>query len=165
MEIINRRVGCKQEELDIGQEKYPTAPTAAFVDDYLGNVRTISAGIKNYRSVPGSLERIWNIRGHQKVGMASRSLHRAMKKRYCFIPSYTEILVSDHILDKRSVILHTRETLAYMNLKEKVSSTGYEENPVSSKDAKLSSTGHTHLKQTLRQLAHVAPMLKRWTRS
>lgn len=49
MVIIKRRVGCLGEELDIGQEKYPMAPTAAFVDDYLGNVRrTITSGIKNY---------------------------------------------------------------------------------------------------------------------
>lgn len=157
MEIINRRVGYKWEEWDIGQEKYPMAPTAVFVDDYLGNVRrTITSDIKNYQSVPGSLERVWNITGHQKLCMDSRSLHRTMKKRCCFIPSYTEDLVSDHALDKCSVILHSIETLAYTNFKEKVSCTGYEENPVSNKDAKLSCTGHTHLKQTLRQLAHVA---------
>lgn len=30
MKIIKRRVGCKWEELDIGQEKYLMAPTAAF---------------------------------------------------------------------------------------------------------------------------------------
>lgn len=39
MEIVNRRVGCKWEELDIGQEKYPIVPTDVFVDGYLGNVR------------------------------------------------------------------------------------------------------------------------------
>lgn len=47
-----------------------------------------------------------------------------------------------------------------MNLKEKVTPTGYEGNPVSSKVAKLSFTGYTHLKQTLRQLAQVAAIQK-----
>lgn len=59
MEVIKRRVSCKREELDIGQEKYLMAPTAAFLGDYLGNVRrTITSGIKNYQSIPASLERI-----------------------------------------------------------------------------------------------------------
>lgn len=114
------------EELNIDQEKYHMAPTDVFVDDYLGNVRrTITSAIKNYQSVPGSLERVWNFTGDQKMCMDSRSLARTMKKR-CFIPSYTEDLVSDHILDKCSVILHSRETLSYVNLKGKVTSTGYE---------------------------------------
>lgn len=39
MKIIKRRVGYKWEELDLDQEKYPMAPTAVFVGDYLGNVR------------------------------------------------------------------------------------------------------------------------------
>lgn len=104
--------------------------------------KKIISGVKNNQSVPGSFERVWNITGHKKICMDSRWLHRTMKKRCCFIPSCTEDLISDHILDKCSVILHSRETLAYMNFKEKVTPTGYEGNPVSSKDAKLSFTGH-----------------------
>lgn len=166
MEIIKRRVGCKWEDLDIRQKKYPMAPTAVFVDDYLGNARrTITSAIKNYQSVPGNLEMVWNFTGDQKMCTDSRSLHRKMKKRCCFIPIYIEDLVSDHTLEKCSVMLQSREVLAYTNIKGKVMSTGYEENPASSKDAKLCFTGQWHLKQTLRQLAHIAAIQKRWTKS
>ena len=59
MEIIERSVGCRREELGIGQEKCSMVPITIFVDDYLENVRRNTASlIKNYQSVSGSLERV-----------------------------------------------------------------------------------------------------------
>lgn len=59
MEIVKRSVGYKKEELGTGQEKCLMAPVTVFVDDCLGNIRrNTTSPIKNYQSVPESLERV-----------------------------------------------------------------------------------------------------------
>lgn len=61
-------------------------------------------------------------------------------------------------------MLHSREVLAYMNSKGTAKPMGYEENPVSYKDAKLSFPVRARLKQPLSQVAQAAATRKRGTK-